>query len=119
MTVGDAITAANSICPNEIEDDVKAMWLQNLDGQLILETINHFDDNDESMPTYSSDTDNLLVEEPYTEMYVYFLVAQINFYRSEFERYNANTQMYNEIHDKWADMYQREHTAKMVKNRWY
>ena len=51
----------------------------------------------------------LMVPEPYSDVYVKYLAAQIDYHNAEFARYNNSMVMYNMALTAFADWYNRTH----------
>ena len=54
----------------------------------------------------------LLAEAPYDDIYVYYLLAMIDFYNREPENYNNSYMMFNEKYNDFAKWWQRTHTPQ-------
>ncbi|MPN04852.1 hypothetical protein SDC9_152100 [bioreactor metagenome] len=51
----------------------------------------------------------LMVTEPYADVYIKWLFAQIDFHNAEYTRYNNSMIMYNAALSAYADAYNRSH----------
>lgn len=114
MTVAGIIEQYNTERPNSIEDMVKLSWLKKCETSLIEDTIkNHYGaPTDEELflhlEYFAMDTD-LLLEEPYDDVYIYYLDQRIAYNNNDMNRYNASMRMYNNALLYWKQKYNREH----------
>lgn len=72
MTLHTAIARANELRPNSVRDEIKADWLQNLEGDVaeMMEL---------PAPTFNFPEDaELLMPSPHEYIYVYYLCAMID-----------------------------------------
>ena len=51
----------------------------------------------------------LLAEEPYTDVYIYYLMAQIDLGNAEIAKYNNDKALYNSAYLTYSDYYTRTH----------
>ena len=116
MTIQQAIQSCDSLKPNQYTEDDKIRWLSNLDGLIFCEIIGSYEEEEEK--TFSGYTNTtpkdteLLVQDPYSDVYIKYLFAQIDFNNAEYTRYNNSMMMYNMAYIAFADYYNREHKPK-------
>lgn len=105
MTIEQAISRTDELCPNQYTEEQKRLWLSRLDG--IIKTEIHVDGED--LPDYSSaaGTTELLVPFPYDEIYIYWLITQIYLNNAEMDNYNAELVLYNTAYVDYANFYTR------------
>lgn len=110
MTVNEAITELGAIKPHAFTDDVICKWLTQLDGQLWEDVVKWHrfplvKDEDghrhpmipEHGPYTEADMEKkLMVPEPYDDVYIKWLSAQIDYNNHDIGRYNNSMVMYNE-----------------------
>lgn len=116
MTINQAITRTRALKKTQFDDDALIGWLSDLDGMIYSELTKwHASDEENVMPRYDQDTDTetkLLVPEPYTDLYVTYLAAQIEFAQGDFTRYNNSMVMYNMRLQQFANTYNRNTLPK-------
>lgn len=115
MTVAGIIEQYNTERPNSIDDMTKMAWLKKLELSLIETIKNHQGcPSDEELfvhiEYFGMDTD-LLLEEPYDDVYIYYLDQRIAYDNNDGNRNNVATRMYNNALLHWKQMYNREHMA--------
>lgn len=114
MTVQQAIERANEMrMGNSSTDEMKIRWLSELDGMIYNDVIlKHKGNEGYPKPNYTVDSapiDNLIAEEPYDVLYVYYLMAKIDLAASEINKYNASVQLYNSALLNYKNHYRRNH----------
>lgn len=116
MTINEVIRAADRLKHNTHNDEEKVAWLTRLDQMLVRTTINtHVREKDMELPHYDPDIDmdtELLAEAPHDEMYIYWLMAQMDLANADFNQYNADITIFNSLHDAYAADYTRNHIPK-------
>ena len=116
MTVQEAINQVNDLKPNYYSDEHKIRWLSRLDKQIRKEIIDtHEDAPEEEFTGYDTETDTttvLLVPEPYDEVYIHWLAAQIDLNNAEYERFNNDNALFAAAYNAYASAYNRDHMPK-------
>ncbi len=116
MTVYEAVSMAQQMRPSEVSVAQLVQWLAALDGQIWVEIVSQYEGHvPDAMPTYGpQDADSeeetyLMVEPPYDEMYVTYLIMRIDLYNADYERYNNEAVPYNEQYLAFVNWYNRAH----------
>ena len=113
MKIIDAISKVDDLKPNRYDEEHKVGWLSNLDLRVKNEIIDtHEGANETSFTGYNVDIDKdteLLVPAPYDEMYIHWLMAQIDLANGEYNKYNAEITMFNTEWEDYAKHYNRTH----------
>ena len=119
MTVYEAVSKAKEMRPSEVTDEQMANWLSALDGQIWEEVVSQYDDREEAEPIEYTDGDvddtvrtEMLVQHPYDDMYVAYLIMRIDLYNADYERYNNEAVLFNEIWQRYTNWYNRNHVHK-------
>ncbi len=113
MTIREAIERADTLRPNMISDTEKRLWLAQLDGA-VRKQIHQRHENAAENIAVGADREQkdgtvLLVGEPYTSVYLYWLMAQADLALGELHRYNNDMMLYNMALTEYAVDYKREH----------
>lgn len=123
MTIQEAIDQVNDLKPNYYNDEHKVRWLSRLDKQIRREIIDtHEDAPEEEFTGYDTETDTdtvLLVPEPYDEVYIHWLAAQIDLNNAEYEKFNNSNALFAAAYNAYASAYNRAHMPKSTKVRYY
>ena len=116
MTIQDAISTLDSQKHNAYGRSDKIKWLSRLDTmvqKLIIDT--HEGGDAAAFEPYNDDTDldtELLVEEPFDEIYLRWMEAQIDYTNGEYSKYNNSIEMFNTAWQAYANYYNRTHMPK-------
>lgn len=116
MKILDAINKFDSLVYNDFPQQDKIKWLSTMDGLVKREIIDFYNQKVEWKP-YTSETDlattDLLVPEPYDEIYMTYLEMQVHRYMQEYAKYNNAAELYTEMYSRYAADYARTHEATM------
>lgn len=100
MTIKEAITQTDFVKPNQYGDQEKTRWLSQIDGMIWNEVVSHYEEGETPTPyQYPKDAaKELLVPDPYADLYIKYLSAQIDFSNAEYGRYNNGMVLFNAIY---------------------
>lgn len=113
MTIIEAISRTDALKQNTYSQEQKVAWLNKLDGMVkrhIIDT--HHGGDGITFTGYTDETPTdteLLVPEPYTDMYQRWLEAQIDLANGEYRKYNASITLFNTEYQVYASDYHRNH----------
>lgn len=113
MKINEAISIIDDLKPNTYSQSDKITWLSHVDAtvkSLIIDT--HEGADDVTFSGYDDSTDlntELLVPEPFDELYLRWLEAQIDYYNGEYGKYNNAIVMYNAAYKAYQNEYNRTH----------
>ena len=118
MKVNEAIAEANELRLNTLDDTLKEAWLRSLDGQ-ILEMMQLDEDAQEHEAGTWPDAGiwpeadpDLLLPAPHDMVYVYHLIAQIDYRNQEIALYTNDMAFYNAAMRDARAWWRRNHTPK-------
>ena len=112
MTLGDCIFKCDELKPNQFLDSAKVDWINEVESMVMDEIINRAETVPKTFIPYSWEKDKakeLLVPDPYSELYIKYIFAQIDFNNAEINRYNNSVAMYNTSFARYAGYYRRNH----------
>lgn len=123
MTISQAINRTDGLIHNTYSQEEKVRWLSMVDASVKEQLIDTHEDPPECQfegygPGTSLDT-VLLVPEPYSDLYVRWLEAQIHYYNGEYGKYNAALSMYNAAFGAYVNHYNRNHMPKGQQFRYF
>ena len=114
MTILEAIETTDEMKPNMMKPSLKYKYLTELD-QLIWEEVvmrhEHPAELD-TRPVYTEETDpttKLIVPDPYSDVYVDWLLTQIDRQNQEDARYNVDRALFENAYDTMSDWWTRNH----------
>lgn len=126
MTVRELLAAVDTIRPNAYTDGEKIAMLNTIEGRIctdILEQAENFEGN--FFPFQEGEEEReLAVPVPFTDVYIYYLAAMIDFYNGDSGRYNDTMVLYNQAWEDYAAYYRERHKPKqtnltgMIPRRW-
>lgn len=132
MKISEAKAQLAALMPNYATDAQIVLWLSNLDRKIWHEIVKWLEntaiveeyDEDGNLITdmpepgpYALDEGaipdvTLIVPEPYSELYISYLAAQIDYWNGEIGRYNNNMAQYNTTYADFAAAMTRTHMPK-------
>lgn len=114
MKISEILARVNSDRPNGIDENRKIEWIRNLEKEIYDRFLSKFEDTEEYQTVDAVD-DELLVDDTYAEMYMYYLFGKIDLVHCEYERYNNDAALYNQIYTNWCAWYREQHEHKITK----
>lgn len=121
MTINEAITQIDNLKNNTYTTEDKIGWLSRVDAMIKKNIIDTHEGNEIiEFDGYNEETDIntvLLVPEPFDELYIRFLEAQIDYSNSEYAKYNNSIIMFNSSYEAYAAYYNRNNKPKKQGNR--
>ncbi|HAV89747.1 MAG TPA: hypothetical protein DCW44_00495 [Eubacterium sp.] len=116
MTINEVLDEVDRIAKNNsIDRNQKIKWLDRLDRSIFNDLLQYKKDNIETFDGYNVDDDEdteLLAVAPYDELYVYYVLAQINLIQQEIDFYNNNYAMYEDKYRNYRDFINRTYRTK-------
>lgn len=116
MTINEVLDEVDRIAKNNsIDRNQKIKWLDRLDRSIFNDLLQYKKDNIETFDGYDVDDDEdteLLAVKPYDELYVYYVLAQINLIQQEIDFYNNNYAIYEDKYRNYRDFINRTYKTK-------
>ena len=113
MTLGAAMAMLDHARPaNQMGDEEKILWLSDLDSRVYKEIFQTHEGELDAFSGYGSLTDpdtQLLIPEPYTNVYLHYLESQLDYRQGEMDRYNNSSAAFNQAYAEFAGWYHRTH----------
>ena len=115
MKIGEMLALVDEMKPNSVDRARKIGWLSDVDRRVFADIISRHE-RDESAPGafdgYTEETDEntiLLIQEPHSEIYRWFLEMQIDLANMEMGKYNNSMLLFDNAWKQFAAAYHREH----------
>lgn len=123
MKILEAITKIDTLKPNSYSQTEKIKWLSTLDGIIKTEIIDTHEGGEGIVfngyeDGTSLDTE-LLVPSAYSDIYIRYLEAQIDYANAEYGKYNNSMAMYNSAYSNFERYYNRTHMPKGKKFKFF
>lgn len=112
MTAEEAINRCDNLKPNQYSAEDKIQWLNDIENQIkieIIDTHEGFEDVAFHGYTVENMDAELIAKPPYSDLYIKYLMAQIDFCNGETSRYNNSALMFNMAYQSFASYYNRTH----------
>lgn len=112
ITLSKAIKQADALCENRYDNETKIRWISNLDFEVADKIINkskngkdfQFNGYDENTPGETE----LLVPEPFAEVYIFWIHSQIARFDNDEARYQSSAAAYYNAFQSYAEYFNRE-----------
>ena len=110
MTLKEAISKFNTEYRNTLPDELKIDWISTLDSVIHKEIIlTHRDPSPLTFDNYTSaDNDKeLIVPDPFSQLYIYYLAMKKDIYLSDISKYNNDLVLYSSAFIDFENYYNR------------
>lgn len=102
MTAKDVLAQVREARPTGLSDDTILRFIERLDGKVKEELLNGY--------VYKpAKAGELLARPPYDEIYLYYAIAQIDLTEAEYEQYNNDMVMFQNLYGEYGRMISRTH----------
>ena len=95
MKAIEAIAQLRAVKENQYDDTELLRWLSDLDGQIYSEHIKPHEGTDDIAHGPHDQESVLMIPEPYTNVYITWLTAMVDYHNGELDRFNNSMVMYN------------------------
>lgn len=106
MTVAEVIEQYNTERPNHIEDATKILWLKKCEHIILSDVVHLYDEANNYLQDFDVDSE-LLVPEPYDDIYLHYLDQRIASANNDTRRYNVAIAAYNNALLSYQQFYRR------------
>ena len=124
MTIAQVLQRVDDLKPNQLSAEQKIEWLSQLDRKYFEEIIKTHEKDQgtpDSFAGYENETDQntmLLIQDPYSEVYQWYLYMQIDLANQEMDKYNNSLALYETAWGANARRYNREHMPIQRAKTW-
>lgn len=113
MKIAEAVARLDGLMHNTFDFSDKVTWLSRLDAMIKKHIIDTHEDGD-AVPFvgYTAETDpqtELLAPEPFEEMYLRWMEAQIHYHNGEYGKYNQAILLFKSEYNGYQRWYNRNH----------
>jgi hypothetical protein len=110
MTVRELLAMVDQLRPNAYTDQEKIDMLNTIEGRVYTDILLKAEGYEGEFVPFKEGQEKreLIVPVPFTDLYVFYLAAMIDFYNGDSGRYNDTMVLYNRAFDDYAAYY-REH----------
>ena len=107
MTIQEVLTRTDNLLVNAVDEEQKLSWLKNIEDKIYKEVV-LLHENPVEMTDFSDFENELIAPEPYDNLYISYLIAQILYYTFETIRYNNAMITFNQEYQEFCNYYNRE-----------
>ena len=112
MKLQEALDVTDDMKPNMMKRSLKIKHMGEIEGLIWSEILmkHAHTEQQETMPAYTKETDPetvLLVPDPYSMVYVYWLMSKIDIQNQEDARYNIDRAHFENAYDTMSDWWTR------------
>ena len=115
MTIGKIIEEADALRENAFDREQKLKWLSRVEESLYEKIIRTHQEDEQAaylpITADSPDTQTLMLPDRYGEVYLYYLLAQMDLHNGEYTRYNNSSALYNSAWLDFAADWNRSHPS--------
>ena len=112
MTIKQAQDKLTALKPHAYSAAEVVDWLSKIEGRVYAEIIQTHENPDEitfaGYTTATADTTVLIAPAPYDELYLYYLMTQVDLHNLEYDKYNNSAALFNAAYDAFARFWNRE-----------
>lgn len=119
MTLQEALDYTDAMKPNMMDRQLKVKYLTEIEqliwGEIVMR--HEHTEEQETKPVYTEETEpgtELIVPDPYSMVYVYWLMSKIDIQNQEDARYNIDRAHFENEYDTMSDWWTREHMPLQV-----
>lgn len=113
MKIIEAINKLDALKPNAYSYEDKVAWLSRVDAMIKKHIIDTHEGAEKiSFEGYRPDTDMqtvLLAPEPFEELYLRYLEAQVDYHNMEYDGYNQSILLFKAAYNSFERWYNRNH----------
>lgn len=119
MTIQEALDQLDEMKPNMMSRRLKVKYLTEIEQLIYDEIVQKHVQAEEpaGKPVYTEDIDPgtvLIIPDPYSSVYLYWLMTKVDIQNQEDARYNIDRQHFENAYDTMSDWYTREHMPKQI-----
>ncbi len=112
MNIQEALDLADGMKPNMMTRQTKIGFLQEIDQKIYTEILltHEHTAEEEVLPEYDEDTDDgteLLVQDPYSSLYPFWLMSRIDILNQELDKYNNDRVLFENAYSEMQDWWNR------------
>lgn len=124
MNIQQALDFADQLKPNMMERQMKIAFLTEMEQLFHREILmkHEHTEEEEQLPVYTEDTDagtEMLIPDPYSMVYVYWLLSKIDMQNLEEDKWDQDTQRFEQAWGTLDDWWTRNHMPIQTQREFY
>ena len=116
MKIREVLTQVDDLYANAFSEEDKLKWLQDIENKIYKELVLTHHEPVE-MTDFDDDDNELIAPSPYDNLYINYIIANINKYNNETVRYNNAMIIFNQQYQEFANWYNRTKMPLSSKER--
>lgn len=120
MTLKEAIVKFDTEKSNTVPDELKIGWLSSLDSSVFHTLVlTHENSDNVSFSPYTTETPedtDLIIPEPFTDIYFHYLSMKMDLYYSDINKYNVDLSLCSSLYFEFERYYNRKYMPKKTTN---
>lgn len=111
MTIRDCIDLVNATKPNTAEETSMVEWINQIENTIYKEIIltHEYEGTLPEAPKHESADEDLMVASPYDQLYMYWLMSQVDLQNQELTLYQNSSALFNKAYTDYQNYYNRTH----------
>lgn len=115
MCLAELISLIDETKPNQYTKEQKVRWLSEVEGMVADDILNNYEGEQIEFESYDYDRDmerELLLPDRFSDVYINYISAKIDFQNMETEQYNNDVAMFEASMEQFKKYYIRTHMPK-------
>lgn len=115
MFLAELISLIDETKPNQYTKEQKVRWLSEVEGMVADDILNNYEGEQIEFESYDYDRDmerELLLPDRFSDVYINYISAKIDFQNMETEQYNNDVAMFEAAMEQFKKYYIRTHMPK-------
>lgn len=115
MCLAELISLIDEMKPNQYTKEQKVRWLSEVEGMVTDDVLNNYEGEQTEFESYDYDRDmerELLLPDRFSDVYINYISAKIDFQNMETEQYNNDVAMFEASMEQFKKYYIRTHMPK-------
>ena len=112
MKISEAVSRLDAYVSEAVDTDEKLFWLDRIEGIIYEELVMTHEDEIPRPPSCSEGDRDLICDEPYTDLYIYYMAMQRDMNMRDSVSYANNAAAFSAAYTAFADYYNRRHLPK-------
>lgn len=115
MTLSELISVVDQLRPSHYDKDQVTGWVNEVESKAVREVINMAEGGEDIFVPYLYDehSENVLrIPDDHQDVYITYILAKMDFFNAEYDRYNADASLYEAAWQDYAADYRRRNRPK-------
>ena len=115
MKIREIFNRVDNFKSSEWGNEQKLEWLNTLEGEIYDDVVlTHENPNNITYTEHETDNEDVIAPDRFCDMYIFYLLMQIDLFNGDLNRYNADAALYMEKRNDFNAWYNRTYTPKQI-----